>query len=119
MAITRTKTEEPQMLASIQLRNLDDKQAQHFSSSKAALDQNVRTPSELERSRSSSPETARLHPPLQKWNEPRGNIARFAASFYSMFVFGLSDAAYGALIPYVRPLIQTACPLQTLPLGTR
>lgn len=39
---------------------------------------------------------------LQKWNEPRGNVARFAASFYSIFVFGLSDAAYGALIPYVR-----------------
>lgn len=40
---------------------------------------------------------------LQKWNSPRGNIARFGASFYSIFVFGLSDAAYGALLPYVRP----------------
>lgn len=39
---------------------------------------------------------------LQKWNSPRGNIARFGASFYSIFVFGLSDAAYGALLPYVR-----------------
>lgn len=38
---------------------------------------------------------------LQRWNEPRGNIARFGATFYSIFVFGLSDAAYGALLPYV------------------
>lgn len=40
-------------------------------------------------------------PPLQAWNRPRGNIARFTASFFSMFVFGLSDAAGGALLPYV------------------
>jgi len=41
--------------------------------------------------------------PLQKWNEPRGNITRLASAFYSMFVFGLNDAAYGALIPYLEP----------------
>lgn len=38
---------------------------------------------------------------LQKWNEPRGNIPRFIACFFTFFVMGLGDAAYGALLPYV------------------
>lgn len=38
---------------------------------------------------------------LQRWNSPRINIYRVAAIFYSFFVMGLSDAAYGPLIPYL------------------
>lgn len=38
----------------------------------------------------------------QKWNEPRVNTFRIAAALYSFVVMGMSDASYGALIPYVR-----------------
>ena len=41
------------------------------------------------------PSSEVLSSPLQKWNEPHGNILRFASAFYAIFVFGLSDAAYG------------------------
>ncbi|KAH6981552.1 hypothetical protein BKA56DRAFT_672363 [Ilyonectria sp. MPI-CAGE-AT-0026] len=38
---------------------------------------------------------------LEKWNYPRGNAFRVAAVFWSLFVSGANDAAYGALIPYL------------------
>jgi len=94
--------------SSIQLRSLDDKQDEDHSANRAYAAKGNTTPSSFERSRSASPDIASL--PLQRWNEPRGNIARFAAAFYSMFVFGLSDAAYGALLPYVRSSIDTRSP---------
>ncbi|KAG8672719.1 hypothetical protein FPOAC2_06121 [Fusarium poae] len=38
---------------------------------------------------------------VEKWNEPIGNAFRVAAVFFSLFVSGANDAAYGALIPYL------------------
>ncbi|ETI24571.1 hypothetical protein G647_03940 [Cladophialophora carrionii CBS 160.54] len=40
-------------------------------------------------------------PVVQRWNEPRGNIARLGFSFFSFIVTGLNDGAVGALIPYL------------------
>lgn len=39
---------------------------------------------------------------LERWNAPRGNLWRTLAAFWSFVVMGANDAAYGALIPYVR-----------------
>ena len=36
-----------------------------------------------------------------KWNDPRVNTWRLAAIFFAFFNFGLNDASYGALLPYV------------------
>ncbi|RMZ83394.1 hypothetical protein DV737_g1727, partial [Chaetothyriales sp. CBS 132003] len=36
---------------------------------------------------------------LQRWNQPRGNIARLAFAFFSFVIAGMNDAATGALIP--------------------
>ena len=83
----------------IELKNFDDKHTQQSSTPLKSFNEDVRDPQEDLEGLSPLSETVVL--PLQKWNEPRGNIARFAASFYSMFVFGLSDAAYGALLPYL------------------
>lgn len=98
----KTVVEKPQAQPNIQLRSLNDKTAQQFSSSRTSLDQDDQGLNDPEQTRSPSSEAGLL--PLQRWNKPRGNIARFASSFYSMFVFGLSDAAYGALLPYVSAL---------------
>lgn len=38
---------------------------------------------------------------VEKWNEPIGNVFRVGAVFFSLFVSGANDAAYGALIPYL------------------
>ncbi|KAI8186236.1 Bypass of stop codon protein 6 [Colletotrichum sp. SAR 10_75] len=37
----------------------------------------------------------------QKWNYPRANANRVLSCFWSLFVSGANDAAYGALIPYL------------------
>ena len=39
---------------------------------------------------------------LERWNHPRSNLFRTMAAFWSFVVMGSNDAAYGALIPYVR-----------------
>jgi fucose permease len=38
----------------------------------------------------------------ERWNNPRINTYRLAAIFFAFIVFGMNDASYGALIPYVR-----------------
>ncbi|KAK7212692.1 hypothetical protein V2G26_019870 [Clonostachys chloroleuca] len=38
---------------------------------------------------------------LDSWNNPRSNIYRIGASYWSLLVTGANDAAYGALIPYL------------------
>ena len=38
----------------------------------------------------------------ETWNHPRVNIWRLAAVFFAFINFGMNDACYGALIPYVR-----------------
>ncbi|KAM0378647.1 hypothetical protein ACHAO7_008771 [Fusarium culmorum] len=38
---------------------------------------------------------------VEKWNEPIGNALRVGSVFFSLFVSGANDAAYGALIPYL------------------
>lgn len=38
----------------------------------------------------------------ERWNQSRTNIYRTFAAFWSFIVMGSNDAAYGALIPYVR-----------------
>ena len=37
----------------------------------------------------------------ERWNNPKINTWRLAAIFYAFIVFGMNDASYGALIPYV------------------
>ena len=37
----------------------------------------------------------------ERWNDPRINTWRLSAVFYAFIVFGMNDASYGALIPYV------------------
>ena len=38
---------------------------------------------------------------LQSWNKPRRNSFRVLAVYFSFFVFGLNDGAYGTLLPYL------------------
>lgn len=38
---------------------------------------------------------------LERWNNPPENKYGVAATFYAFLVFGLNDASYGALIPYL------------------
>lgn len=83
---------------SIQLRTIDDKSTQQTSpAARSSKDGGVGIQRDLEAV--TTPTSAALA--LQRWNEPRGNIGRFVASFYSMFVYGLSDAAPGSALPYV------------------
>ena len=37
----------------------------------------------------------------ERWNNPKINTWRLAAIFYAFIVFGMNDASYGALVPYV------------------
>lgn len=39
----------------------------------------------------------------ERWNQSGLNVYRILAAFWSFIVMGSNDAAYGALIPYVRP----------------
>ena len=39
---------------------------------------------------------------LERWNQSRTNVYRTFAAFWSFVVMGSNDAAYVALIPYVR-----------------
>lgn len=41
--------------------------------------------------------------PLERWNQPRSNMLRVFAAFWSLLVMGMNDAAYGAIIPYMGP----------------
>ncbi|KAB2570739.1 Bypass of stop codon protein 6 [Lasiodiplodia hormozganensis] len=38
---------------------------------------------------------------LQRWNNPRVNMWRTFSAFWSFFIMGANDAAYGALLPYL------------------
>ncbi|KAI0152731.1 putative MFS transporter [Xylariaceae sp. FL1272] len=38
----------------------------------------------------------------ERWNYPRANVPKVAACFYSLFVMGANDAAYGPLVPYLQ-----------------
>lgn len=38
----------------------------------------------------------------ERWNSPPINTYRLAAVFFAFTVFGMNDASYGALVPYVR-----------------
>ena len=41
-------------------------------------------------------------PPTQeKWDYPRINTWRLAATLFAFIIFGMNDASYGALLPYV------------------
>lgn len=43
----------------------------------------------------------------ERWNHPRSNLFKTMAAFWSFVVMGSNDAAYGALIPYVRHTVKT------------
>ncbi len=47
------------------------------------------------------PGTSEVGVSREKWNHPRINTWRLAAIFFAFFNFGLNDASYGALLPYV------------------
>mgnify|MGYP005989727971 CR=1 len=40
--------------------------------------------------------------PLQRWNESPSTIFRLFSTFFTFFVMGANDAAYGPLLPSVR-----------------
>lgn len=46
---------------------------------------------------------------LQQWNEPRINMWRVFATYYSFFIFGMNDGAYGVDLPpiYLQPISNT------------
>lgn len=48
------------------------------------------------------PPTTQAAEKLERWNQSRTNLSRSFAAFWSFVVMGSNDAAYGALIPYVR-----------------
>ncbi|GAM88597.1 hypothetical protein ANO11243_066310 [Dothideomycetidae sp. 11243] len=39
--------------------------------------------------------------PLERWNQPQINLLRTSAAFWSLFLTGLNDGTYGAMIPYL------------------
>ena len=39
---------------------------------------------------------------LAQWNKPRENIYRLASIFFAFINFGMNDASYGPLLPYVQ-----------------
>ncbi len=52
---------------------------------------------------SSLPPPSTAADPVQRWNNPRSNIARVAACFWTFIVMGSNDAAYGVSdLPYTR-----------------
>jgi hypothetical protein len=52
------------------------------------------------------PNTAVDQVVLERWNNPPENKLGIAATFYAFLVFGLNDASYGALIPYLERYYQ-------------
>lgn len=38
---------------------------------------------------------------VERWNNPKGNIYRIAATLFAFIIMGANDAAYGAIIPYL------------------
>jgi fucose permease len=56
---------------------------------------------DLEDVNGSLPAPSTAVPVLQRWNNPRINMFRVFATFYSFIILGFNDAAYGALIPYM------------------
>lgn len=71
------------------------------------------TPSQDEPHGRTQQEVSSLPPPAmappqqdvnaERWNQPRSNITRTLAAFWSLLVMGMNDAAYGAIIPYMAP----------------
>jgi len=41
---------------------------------------------------------------LQEWNNPRINLYRVFATFYSFFIFGMNDGAYGVSYATIRTI---------------
>ncbi|RDW67236.1 putative MFS transporter [Aspergillus mulundensis] len=39
--------------------------------------------------------------PVERWNYPRSNIVKTAATFWAFLVMGANDSAYGPLLPYL------------------
>ncbi|KKY25005.1 putative mfs transporter [Phaeomoniella chlamydospora] len=54
-----------------------------------------------EQSNGTLPPPTTAVPILQRWNNPRINMWRCFATFYSFIILGTNDSAYGALIPYL------------------
>ena len=57
----------------------------------------------LEHATSGLPEpgAGRVVEAQERWNKPRINTWRLAATFFAFINFGMNDASYGALVPYV------------------
>lgn len=71
-----------------------------------ARDRESRSSRSLAESGGVEPDPAPRVDAAQKWNEPSINTFRVAACFWSLFVMGANDAAYGALIPSVITIIR-------------
>lgn len=63
---------------------------------------------------SSLPAPNTVSQPLERWNNPRSNIPRVLAAFWSLMVLGMNDAAYGAIIPYMGPYYNLSYTLVSL-----
>lgn len=58
-------------------------------------------PSDSEQQQPPAPAPAAVAVAVERWNRPRHNVPRVAASFYSLLVMGAQDALSGALITYM------------------
>ncbi|RDW75114.1 MFS general substrate transporter-15 [Coleophoma cylindrospora] len=52
---------------------------------------------------------------LERWNESRTNIFRYLVTLYTFIAMGMSDASYGALIPYLETYYQVSYTVVSLP----
>ncbi|MCJ1282949.1 hypothetical protein MMC26_002275 [Xylographa opegraphella] len=48
-----------------------------------------------------SPVPTLVEAPQQQWNHPKINVWRTVVACYGLFIMGMNDAAYGAIIPYL------------------
>ncbi|KAF7589565.1 hypothetical protein BBP40_004144 [Aspergillus hancockii] len=55
---------------------------------------------ELQSFEGSTEEPPQIFHQAERWNHPRSNILKIAATYWSFLVMGMNDAAYGPLIPY-------------------
>lgn len=84
---TETKTHLPENTSDIELKNV--------SRDPVRLSEEGRKLSDLDNIRNDVNVPEDAVEALQKWNEPRINMWRVFATYFSFFVFGMNDGAYG------------------------
>ncbi|KAK8216147.1 major facilitator superfamily domain-containing protein [Phyllosticta capitalensis] len=100
------KLQQPERAHSLSIQNAPSRSGSHYSLRSSQEGQLSRREESRRSSQNNDPVEAQLppntaHEKLQQWNSPRVNIARSFACFFSMFIMGANDAAYGALLVYM------------------